>query len=406
MKSCARCADDLRFLRRKTRPMYEADERVVRVVDLFSGCGGLSLGVAEAARRLELGTQIVLAVDIDEDATDVFRLNFPNANIQSSDIGSLFDGRIGAEPTENERPLLTVIPPVDILVSGAPCQGHSDLNNHTRRRDPRNALYLRAVRAAEVLNPSFVLLENVPAVQHDSGRVVKVATKALEGAGYTVAEKVLDFGDLGVPQSRRRHFVLGSRAGLGDSDALLELTSGCADHLPRSVRWAIDDLRALKGLSDFDSPSTSNSKNMERIAWLFENGEYDLPNRLRPKCHRGDHSYRSMYGRLKWDLPAQTITTGFGSMGQGRYVHPSQRRTLTPHEAARLQTFPDFFDFGTVTARGAWARMIGNAVPPLVGLRLTTRLIPLLPWVGQIAEDSEDVDETHHAEPRKIAAVA
>lgn len=406
MNDCPRCADDLRFLRRKTRPEYETEERAVRVVDLFSGCGGLSLGVAEAARRLGLGTQIALAVDIDKDATSVFRLNFPNANIRSSDISTLFDGGIGAEPTHDERKLQTAAPTVDVLVSGAPCQGHSDLNNHTRRRDPRNALYLRAVRAAEVLKPSYVLLENVPAVQHDRGGVVEVATEALEGAGYAVAAKVLDFGDLGVPQSRRRHFVLACRAGLGDSNALLELTSRCAAHLPRSVRWAIDDLRSLKGLSDFDSPSTSSSRNKERIAWLFKNGEYDLPNRLRPNCHRGDHSYRSMYGRLKWDLPAQTITTGFGSMGQGRYVHPSQRRTLTPHEAARLQTFPDFFEFGTVSGRRAWARMIGNAVPPLVGLQLSARLIPLIPWVGRIAGGTEDEDGSHHAGLRRIAAVA
>jgi DNA (cytosine-5)-methyltransferase 1 len=88
-----------------------------------------------------------------------------------------------------------------------------------------------------------------------------------------------------------------------------------------------------------------------------------------------------MYGRLRWNMPAQTITTGFGSMGQGRYIHPSQQRTLTPHEAARLQTFPDFFDFDAVKSRGSWARMIGNAVPPLVVLQFAARLLPSLPWV-------------------------
>jgi DNA (cytosine-5)-methyltransferase 1 len=70
-----------------------------------------------------------------------------------------------------------------------------------------------------------------------------------------------------------------------------------------------------------------------------------------------------MYGRLHWDRPAQTITSGYGSMGQGRYVHPRERRTLTPHEAARLQMIPDFFDFSDARSRGAWARMIGNAAP-------------------------------------------
>jgi DNA (cytosine-5)-methyltransferase 1 len=78
-----------------------------------------------------------------------------------------------------------------------------------------------------------------------------------------------------------------------------------------------------------------------------------------------------MYGRLWWDEPAQTITTGFSSMGQGRFVHPLQPRTLTPHEAARLQTFPDFFTIGATThLRSAWSRMIGNAVPPFLGRAL------------------------------------
>ena len=98
------------------------------------------------------------------------------------------------------------------------------------------------------------------------------------------------------------------------------------------------------------------------MAFLHKNDLYDLPNRLRPKCHRSGTTYKAAYGRLKWDEPANTITSGFGSPGQGRYVHPSNIRTLTPHEAARLQFFPDYFDFGDET-KTSLARMIGNAVP-------------------------------------------
>jgi DNA (cytosine-5)-methyltransferase 1 len=88
-----------------------------------------------------------------------------------------------------------------------------------------------------------------------------------------------------------------------------------------------------------------------------------------------------MYGRLHWDRPAQTVTTGFGSMGQGRYVHPSRRRTITPHEAARLQTFPDWFDFGQ-SSRGQLADMIGNAVPPLVMVALGGAAVRALNLAG------------------------
>jgi DNA mismatch endonuclease (patch repair protein) len=106
------------------------------------------------------------------------------------------------------------------------------------------------------------------------------------------------------------------------------------------------------------------------MTWLIDHDQYDLPNSLRPKCHHARHSYVSMYGRLRWDSPAQTITTGYGSMGQGRYVHPARPRTITPHEAARLQTLPDFFDLGRFSTRSTWAHVIGNAVPPLLGVHL------------------------------------
>ena len=85
-----------------------------------------------------------------------------------------------------------------------------------------------------------------------------------------------------------------------------------------------------------------------------------------------------MYGRLWWDQPAQTITTGFGSMGQGRYVHPTRRRTITPHEAARLQTIPDYVQLGVDEQRSAWADMIGNAVPPFLTRALGRTLLPHL----------------------------
>ena len=122
-------------------------------------------------------------------------------------------------------------------------------------------------------------------------------------------------------------------------------------------------------------PSTPSPTNADRMRWLIEHGEFDLPNGRRPRCHHNEHSYVSMYGRLRWDAPAQTITTGYGSMGQGRYVHPGKARTLTPHEAARLQTIPDFFDLGASNKRSTWAHVVGNAVPPLLGVHLG---IPLL----------------------------
>ena len=116
-----------------------------------------------------------------------------------------------------------------------------------------------------------------------------------------------------------------------------------------------------------DSVGTLSQENETRINWLFENEEYDLPPEQRPACHRNGHTYPSVYGRMRWDEPAQTITTGFLCPGRGRYVHPSNRRTVTPREAARIQGFPDSYEFcppSLTASRTLLGKVIGDAVPP------------------------------------------
>ncbi len=397
VSKCDTCVADQGFLRTTVRPDYEAGATRIRVVDLFAGGGGLTIGAAEAARRVGVGTTVALAVENADAAADVYALNFPDANLVREDVAKLFDGSLGAKTTSGERKLARQIGEVDLLLAGPPCQGHSDLNNHTRRKDPRNALYLRAARAAEILLPTFVVIENVPAVRHDEGNVVALATSALEAAGYTVASAVLDLVKFGVPQRRRRHILLAVHGKLVDPAVLLDIRSPCDGHTERSVRWAIDDLVDTSTSSGLDDSSTPTNDNRERMQWLIANDAYDLPNAMRPSCHRDkSHTYDAMYGRLKWDNPAPTITTGFGSMGQGRFVHPSRARTITPHEAARLQTLPDFFNIDSRKGRGAWATVIGNAVPPLFGVHLIEPLLCSL---------QQTVDRDVAALPRTTTAI-
>jgi DNA (cytosine-5)-methyltransferase 1 len=331
--ACAVCTEDLAFLWTGDRPDYETGDRTLRVVDLFAGGGGLTLGAAEAARRVGLATSVVLAVEQDRAAHDVYKLNFPKAALECKDVITLFDGELGAKATDAERKLAKRIGRVDLLLAGPPCQGHSDLNNRTRRQDQRNALYLRAARAAEILRPTFVVIENVPAVRHDHGAVVEKATAALGKAEYVVADDVLDLVQFGVPQRRRRHILVAVRNELVEPAVLLEIESPCEVHGERSVRWAIGDLHDMPTRTGPDIPSTPTTRNLARMQWLIDHDEYDLPNEKRPPCHRDKaHTYNAMYGRLDWDEPAPTITTGFGSMGQGRFVHPGAPRTITPHE--------------------------------------------------------------------------
>lgn len=389
LTNCDACDEDLAFLLRTSRPAYEDMSAPIRIVDLFCGCGGLSLGIAEAAARAGRGSQIALAVDHDQDAVAVFRANFPTATVRHDAVDVLLNGQLGARRTNAERAIADETEDVDILVGGPPCQGYSDLNNHTRRADPRNALYARMARAAWLLQPSVVLIENVPAIQHDRGGL-ETTLSWLRKAGYLVEHGVVDLLRLGAPQRRRRHIVLAVRddQGWAPKPVLESLQPPCAAHV-REVRWAIGDLEHVQPQRVIDIPSVPTPTNAERIRWLFDNDAYDLPNDKRPQCHHSEHSYVSMYGRLRWDEPAQTVTTGFGSMGQGRYVHPSRQRTLTPHEAARLQMLPDFFDFSSARSRGAIARMIGNMVPPVLGIAVGARVLEELAGRGPLRRSSD-----------------
>src|SRR5205807_9490807 len=126
---CAVCAEDLDFLVGGGRPSYETLPTPIRIVDLFCGGGGLTLGAVEAARRVGRGATVALAAENDADAADVYALNFPKAALRRTSVTRLLDGRLGGPRTKAERTLAKVTGHVDVLVAGPPCQGHSDLNN-------------------------------------------------------------------------------------------------------------------------------------------------------------------------------------------------------------------------------------------------------------------------------------
>jgi DNA (cytosine-5)-methyltransferase 1 len=176
----------------------------------------------------------------------------------------------------------------------------------------------------------------------------------------------VSLNELGAPQTRRRHLLLASAAG-ENPVTVRRLVDAyrVADPIRRDVRWAIGDLHGVAGDRPIDQPAASTEINRRRMQLLIDEDLDDLPDEHRPPCHRDrKHTYKSMYGRLRWNRPAQTVTSGFGSMGQGRYVHPSLPRTLTAHEAARLQLLPDFIRLERAPGRQQRARIIGNVAPP------------------------------------------
>lgn len=358
---------------RSPAPTYEdiSGGPQVRVVDLFAGCGAMSLGLKMAADAVGARFVPELAADFEAAALAVYTENLRPAVTYSEDLKKAIDdydidqntGRFVRTPRLLDLRFQRLVGKVDILIGGPPCQGHSDLNNHSRRSDPKNSLYLLMAAYAAALKPKAVIIENVPAVVHDRSGVVS-KTIALLSDEYEVSADVAPVAELGVAQRRRRHVLIATRRRGVD----LRATWASFKTEKRSVMWAIADLATRPGSTPFDTPSRQNAVNLERIAWLFDKpNRFDLPNPRRPVCHQSQHSYKSMYGRMYPDKPAQTITSGFGSPGQGRYIHPTERRTITPHEAARLQFFPDFFQFETpklAPRRTQLTVMIGNAVPP------------------------------------------
>lgn len=360
---------------KKQIPVGSSSQKLT-VVDLFSGCGGMTAGAFMAASKLGVGFEIPFASDYLKGAADVYKKNFGGyiGEYHQGDLSAFFSRPL-SELNPRESTLLSQnSAPVDILMAGPPCQGHSNLNNKTRRMDPRNELYYAPIRAAELLRPGFIVIENVPSIVHSKIPVIDESKDFLRGIGYNVFEVTVDFLSFGLPQSRKRHLLLASNRSLDLSS--LFLTKKGNVPLPNLRDW-LHDL-PVTGDPVMDRPGKMSDDNRRRVDYLFENDCYDLPNFMRPPCHKDkDHSYKSAYGRLRWDQPAQTITSGFGSIGQGRYIHPADRRTITPREAARIQGFPDWFSFSEIGKITKLRLMIANAVPPVLTYAIILRKLEM-----------------------------
>jgi len=314
-------------------------------------------------------------VDFDAAAIACYKANFPQADARCIDIATMLESNWQAKLTRTELELRKRVGRVDMLVGGPPCQGHSDLNNFTRRRDPKNQLMQYMARAAVVFKPQSVVVENVVGSLRDSAGIVHSVEAIFREIGYTVNVGILDFAALGVPQRRRRMIMIATKG----AEVRLEELQAKYSIAERTIEWAIKDISCQSQDLLVDRVAVPQVQTKKRIDYLFDNHLYELPNEQRPSCHRDkSHSYDTVYGRLRWDRLAQTITSGFYCMCMGRYVHPEQRRTLTAHEAARLQFFPDFFDFTPAQSRTKLAEIIGNAVSPKGAYAVARSIIPTL----------------------------
>lgn len=343
------------------------------IADLFSGAGGLTEGFRQA------GFRPTIAVEFDRWAAQTYAANF-GEHVLACPIEevSVRVRRSGLEWTGlnvDGEPVVYETPAIDVLVGGPPCQGFSPLGRMSDwdRNDPRNKLWRHYARILEAVKPKIFVIENVPELLTSSEFVT--LRRTVTKLGYELVFGVLNAANFGVPQSRRRAIIIGSRVG---SPAFPNESNE-----RRSVRDAIGDLPLLpNGESTLHRPRKPLASSIERYKCVPPGGNrFDLAERrpdLTPACwKRKKTGSVDVFGRMEWDKPAPTIRTEFFKPEKGRYLHPEAHRPITLREAARLQTFPDEFAF--VGSNVQIAKQIGNAVPVELARRIGEYIAALLP---------------------------
>jgi DNA (cytosine-5)-methyltransferase 1 len=330
-------------------------------VDLFSGAGGLSVGLASA------GFDVAAAVEWDVTSASSYELNHRKARVFVADIrtvqGKALLDAAGVRP--GELALLTGCPP---------CQGFSTLR--TKRRvatsgDERNDLIFEVLRLVRSMRPRAIILENVPGLAQDHR--FELFRQGLHDAGYLSEFAVVDSANFGVPQRRRRLVLMAFR------DQAVPADWATHSFRRRTVRDAIGWLPKAGTSGDIlhDWPEVRSELTMARIRATPADGgsrsDIKSPS-LVARCHARTDGYSDVFGRMRWNDVAPTITSGCNNPSKGRFLHPSLHRAITLREAALLQTFPRHYKFAIERGKEHIAMQIGNAFPPRL-IRPFARLI-------------------------------
>jgi len=336
--------------------------RRLRAVDLFAGCGGLSLGLERA------GFDVVAAIDSDELASETYKKNHPNAFFVHGDITKVSASKLMRKLGLRKGELA-------LLAGCPPCQGFSTirtLNGQRRLREPMNDLVFQFLRFVRVMRPQAIMMENVPGLAKND-RLTKFC-KVLSGLGYYWEYKVLDAANYGVAQRRKRMILLASR--------YKQPTFASQSSVRKTVRNVISTLAKAGASGDalHDHPAKRSPHVEILIRRIPLNGgsRSALPRRDQLPCHRRSNGFKDIYGRMAWDAPAPTITGGCVNPSKGRYLHPRHHRAITLREAALLQGFPRRYYFSLKNGVYPAAQMIGNAFPPAFATRHARKLAALI----------------------------
>lgn len=359
----------------------------MKVIDLFAGVGGLSSGFRKA------GYEILLANEIDKSISESYKKNHPETLMINDDI-------------KNIIPLLDKYKnKIDVIIGGPPCQGFSMAGARIRKKnafleDPRNYLFRNYFEVVQKIEPKYFIMENVPGMLSMSGgKIIKEIENLFtnesnfKNGKYYIYKQVLCASDYGVPQERHRLIIFGSKKKINFKKVLEDtrkMMINKGEIKKATIYDAISDLNYLSsGEGAFEQeyknkPLTEYQKQRRKNAEKLYNHKatkhseiaIDRIMELKPGGRRLDLKdgnkiksvHSGAYGRMKWDEISKTIITRFDTPSSGVYIHPEQNRTITPREAARIQSFDDDFIF--YGNKSSVIKQIGNAVPPLLAYYL------------------------------------
>lgn len=361
-----------------------------RVMDLFAGVGGLSYGFDSMDEY-----EILVANEHDADIAAAYSLNHPDVEMINCDIRDLTEERI-SEALDGRA--------VDLIVGGPPCQSYSTAGK--RQMDGRASLFMEYRRILQIVQPTAFVFENVTGIlSMDGNRLFAKVQDEFRGLGYEVRHQVLDAADYGVPQHRKRVILVGFRS--INPFEFPEPTHGEGRAHPHvTVGDALGDLPPIKSgesASHYDKEpdneflqfvrrdagdvvtehsAPNNGARLVRIMETLKDGQdkFDLPEEIRPKG-----GFRNTYAKLWWDRPSVTVTRNFSTPSSARCIHPRDSRALSIREGARLQSFPDSYEFcGSASKKRL---EIGNAVPPLLSCAIARRMRDALDaWAAESRE--------------------
>lgn len=358
----------------------------MNVIDLFAGCGGLSLGF------IENGYTVKKAVEFDPSIANTYKMNHPDVEVIVDDIKNIDKSGVFKKGD------------ADVIIGGPPCQGFSMAGSRIREGfidDPRNYLFKHYFNVVKTVKPKAFVMENVKGIMTmQDGKIfeeiLKIFSDAnlLDGSPYHLHYRVVKGVDFGIPQKRERMIIVGTLNPIIDFDSLWETTkSEIKKEYPHyfdsvTVEDAIGNLgnTTESGEVAAPKPSTEYQRSLAGKAKKLKNHTQTKHSNIAidrmNRVSNGENYtvlkeeinsvHSGAYGRLCWDEQAPTITTRFDTPAGGRFIHPTENRTLSPREAARIQSFPDDFVFyGNKTSI---CKQIGNAVPPKISYFLA-RLI-------------------------------